>query len=75
MVGVYIIYEMPHYINGTNHTQKKQMFLYHPGPKLAIPYCMLPEVLICQDKDPGIVLIILTMKIENHLFYCSKRHQ
>lgn len=41
------------------------MLHYHRGPKLTIPYSVLPEVFICWDEDPGIVLKILAFKIEN----------
>lgn len=49
------------------------MLHYHQGPQLTIPYSVLPEVLICQDKDPGIVLKILAIKIETQLCHCSKQ--
>lgn len=51
MVDVYIINEMPNYINVTSHIHKKQMLHNHQEPKLTIPYSLRPEMLLCQDRD------------------------
>lgn len=51
------------------------MLHYHRGPKLTTPYSVLPQVFVCRDENPGIVLKILAIKIENQLSHCSKHHQ
>lgn len=38
----------------------------HQRPKLTIPYSILPEMLICQDRDARVVLKRVEIKIENN---------
>lgn len=51
------------------------MLHYHRGPKLAIPYSMLPESAYLPGQGSWDCVQIVTITIENQLSHCSKRHQ
>lgn len=40
-----------------------------------MPYSILPEILFARDRDPGIMLKIVEVKIENKSPHCSKYYK